>query len=107
MKEFNIENIINGEFNTTKSKGTDWVKYSSIRLLEESGFVAEREQKNLINKLQYKWYYYKRISDNNTGSIIIGLHKKEISTWLYVVINPDGTYQEYKTIQEAKKSFNN
>lgn len=103
--EFNVKNIMEGSFNTTKSKAGDWIKYASIRLLEESGFVAEPEQKKLIDSLKYKWYYFKRISDNNTGSIIIALHKKDINQWLYVRINADGTYQEFKTIQDAKTSF--
>lgn len=104
--EFNLKNIMAGKFGERKSgKVGEWKMYASYRLLQESGQEISDEMNNFITNIKYKWYYYKKLSDDNKGNVIIGLHKKDVEGWVYVVVKQDGSYKDYSTIQEAKQNL--
>ena len=105
--EFTLENIEKGLFDTKKiGNKTDWQMFASLRLIIESEQTMTEEALSIIKDQKYKWYYYKKLSDNNTGNIIIGLHKKDIPSWLYIVVDTKtGSKKEYKSLREAKDSF--
>ena len=107
LVEFNAFNIIAGKFGSTKgtSKGGKFKMYASLRLLKESGWEASKLQDEVLSSMSYKWYYYKLNNEQTTGSIIVGLHKKDINIWSYAVITLDGTITCFTTIQDAKASL--
>lgn len=84
--EFTWENVQKGVFGKG-GKTSNWNQFASFRLILESGQEISEMAKQVITDIKYKWYYYNRRSDNNTGNIIIGLHKKDIEGWIYLVID--------------------
>lgn len=107
LVEFNLENIMAGKFGSTKGKSTGgkFKMYASLRLLKESGWEATDVQSQLLTNMAYKWYYYKLNNNESTGTIIIGLHKKDINLWTYVTITPTGETANFDTITDAKASL--
>jgi hypothetical protein len=87
------------------SKNKTWIQYSSIRLLKESGQNISEKMESILNDTKLKWYYYKKVVDNNTGSIIVGLHSKYLEGWVYITISQNGDVQDYECIQDAKASL--
>lgn len=106
---FNVENIQKGLFGSKQGGGkiSDWNMFASLRLLEESGQQLSEQMRGFVNSIKYKWYYYNKKSDNNQGNIIIGLHKKDVEGWIYVVVNQDGEYEEYEKLIDAKNNISN
>ena len=104
---FNVANIQAGAFGGKAGGGktSDWNMFASQRLLEESGHQLTQEQQDFLGSIKYKWYYYNRTSDNNVGNIIVGLHKKDVEGWIYVVVKSDGTYSEYNKLLDAKSKI--
>lgn len=104
--EFNLQNIMDGKFGGSNRKKSNWNQFASKRLLLESGQVISDEAMEMLDQIKYKWYYYNQRSDENQGNIILGLHKKDIKGWIYVVVdNQSGELKEFKTLQDAKDSF--
>ena len=110
--EFTMENILSGAFATAhgSSKGASKVfeGYASLRLLEESGQVLSDSVRATIVAMPYKWFFYKKLSDNNNGNIIITFHtKKAPKEWIYATIDTQtgSVMATFKTIQDAKQSL--
>lgn len=105
--EFSLENIKKGLFDGKKGgKTSNWNMFASKRLLKESGQILSEDATKVMEDIPYKWYYYNRKSDNNTGNIIVGLHKKDVQGWIYVVINSDtGSYKEFNKLVDAKENI--
>lgn len=106
---FNYEAWKNGEYNKGKggAREAEFQMFASLRLLLESGQEISDEALQIIKDMSCKWYYYKKISDENKGNIIIGLHKKDLAGWLYLIIDTQ-TGEElghFTKIQDAKSSF--
>lgn len=105
--EFTWENVQKGAFGRG-GKTSNWNQFASFRLILESGQVVSEEAKEVINNIKYKWYYYNRRSDNNNGNIIIGLHKKDIEGWIYLVIDTStgDILKDFTKLADAKDFLN-
>lgn len=107
--EFNLKNIQEGKFDGVKGgKSSIWTMFASKRLLLESGQELSEKASAFLENLKYKWYYYNRKTDTKQGNIIIGLHKKDVPSWLYVGLNSKtGATKEYKNLIDAKNDIEN
>jgi hypothetical protein len=104
---FTWENIQKGVFGGKNGKSSNWNQFASLRLLLESGQKLSEVAKKTIEDIKYKWYYYNRKSDNNKGNIIIGLHKKDVEGWVYLVIDTKtGEIKDFNKIVDAKDYIN-
>lgn len=105
--EFTWENVQKGAFGRG-GKTSDWNQFASFRLILESGQEISEIAKQVITDIKYKWYYYNRRSDENNGHIIIGLHKKDIEGWIYLVIdNETGEIlKDFTKLIDAKDFLN-